>query len=189
MVFLSNQTHKENCMIRKKIIGLYLLTALSAASCKKNEDKHSNHTKDSSAVSSAIEHDSETVHGQKPAETDSAEISTEIPDKAAAPVLKKTVEGTYIAENCDGGRFSIEFKNIDGQSTFKIFDKKKIIAAGNVSSETDEKTGEITNLEMGEIGGLYQGDKIVIQNYGNSMNEFDHFTQCGDKYLEFIRQK
>lgn len=176
-------------MIKKNVIGLCLLTALSIASCKKNEDKHSSHTKDSSAVSTAIEHDSETVHGQKPAAADSAAISTKDPDKATAPTLQKTVEGTYIAENCDGGRFSIEFKNKDGESTFRIFDKKKIIAAGNVSSETDEKTGEITNLEMGEIGGLYQGDKIVIQNYGNSMNEFDHFTQCGDKYLEFTRQK
>jgi hypothetical protein len=42
---------------------------------------------------------------------------------------------------------------------------------------------------MGEIGGVYEGDKIVIQNYGNAMNEFEHFTQCGDKYLEFTRQK
>lgn len=184
-----SSTHKENGMITKNFIGLCLLTALSVASCKKNEDKHAEHKKDSSAVSPAIKQVPEAVKGRKPAETDSAEVDTKDIGKANVPASKKVVEGTFVAENCDGGRFSIEIKNSGGQSTFKIFDRKKIIAAGNVSSETDEKTGEITNLEMGEIGGLYDGDKIVIQNYGNSMNEFDHFTQCGDKYLEFTREQ
>lgn len=176
-------------MISKPFSAICLVAVFSLVSCKKNESQHSKNTKDSSVVSNVIKEDPKPVQHQKTENTDSAAGEDKRKDNVAIPVSKKTVDGIFVANNCDGGRFSIEFKNTGGQSTFKIFDKKKIIAAGNVSTETDEKTGEITNLEMGEIGGLYQGDKIVIQNYGNSMNEFDHFTQCGDKYLEFNRTK
>lgn len=129
-----------------------------------------------------------------PAEKKDSAQSEEKKEDSAEKEVKNTasktsVDGKYIATTCEGGRFSIEFKNKDGNSTFKIFDKTKVIAAGNVSAESDEKTGEIKNITMGEIGGLYEGDKIVIQNYGNAMNEYEHFTQCGDKYLEFTRQK
>lgn len=176
-------------MISKTFSAICLVAVFSLVSCKKNESQHSKNTKDSSVVSNVMKEDPKPVQHQKTENTDSAAGEDKRKDNVAIPVSKKTVDGIFVANNCDGGRFSIEFKNMGGQSTFKIFDKKKIIAAGNVSTETDEKTGEITNLEMGEIGGLYQGDKIVIQNYGNSMNEFDHFTQCGDKYLEFNRTK
>lgn len=176
-------------MITKSFIGLCLFTALSLSSCKKNDDKHTKRKKDSSVASPAMKPDHEAITGRTSVGKDSADVDGKDSDRANVPASKKEVEGTFIAENCDGGRFSIEFKNIGGQPTFKIFDQKKIIATGNVSAETDEKTGEIINLEIGEIGGLYEGDKIVIQNYGNSMNEFDHFSQCGDKYLEFTRKK
>lgn len=175
-------------MISKNFSVICLIAVFSLVSCKKNENQKQK-TKDSSAISEVIKEDPKPVRDQKMEKTDSAVEGDEGKDNTTIQTSKKTVDGIFVAGNCDGGRFSIQFKNTDGQSTFKIFDKKKIIAAGNVSVETDEKTGEITNLEMGEIGGLYQGDKIVIQNYGNSMNEFDHFTQCGDKYLEFTRQK
>ncbi|MEC5173724.1 hypothetical protein [Chryseobacterium nepalense] len=176
-------------MISKNFSVICLVAGFSLVSCNKNENRHTKNTKDSSVVSEVMKEDQKPVQDQKTEKTDSSAGEDEHKDDATIAVSKKTVDGTFVASNCDGGRFSIEFKNTGGQSTFKIFDKKKIIAAGNVSAETDEKTGEITNLEMGEIGGLYQGDKIIIQNYGNSMNEFDHFTQCGDKYLEFNRIK
>ncbi len=176
-------------MISKNFSVIGLIAVLFLVSCKKNEDSQQKNTKDSSAVSGIVKENPKPVNDQKTEKTDSASGEDDREENAAVSVSKKNVDGVFVATNCDGGRFSIEFKNTDGQSTFKILDKKKIIAAGNVSAETDEQTGEITHLEMGEIGGLYQGDKIVIQNYGNSMNEFDHFMQCGDKYLEFNRIK
>lgn len=176
-------------MISKKFSVICLIAVLSAVSCKKNEDRYKKSIKDSSAVSEVTKEYQKPIQDQKTEKPDSAAGKDPHQDNETTSASKKTVDGIFVATNCDGGRFSIEFKNTGGQSTFKIFDQKKIIAAGNVSAETDEKTGAITNLEMGEIGGLYEGDKIVIQNYGNSMNEFDHFTQCGDKYLEFSRQK
>ncbi|GEM_PF-1443983 len=35
-----------------------------------------------------------------------------------------------------------------------------------------------------EISGQYMDKKIVIQNYGNAMNEFTIFSECDMKYLE-----
>lgn len=180
---------KNNFMIKNTIISFCLLAGFSMVGCKK--DQHNNHKsiKDSTVHSQTIGDSMKSVQKIHPVKTDSAIGEYQTNDKATIPASKKTVDGTFVASNCDGGRFAIEFKNTDGKPTFKILDKKKIIAAGNVSSETDEKTGEITTVVMGEIAGLYDGDKIVIQNYGNAMNEFDHFTQCGDKYLEFTREK
>jgi hypothetical protein len=175
-------------MIRKKLFGLLLLAGLAVVSCNKNESNHTKAKSESAVVSSPADQAADPVKKENTGESDG---KTEAPEKIKpeAEVAKKSIEGKYIAAACDGGRFSIEFKNMDGKPVFKILDKGKIIATGNVSAETNEKTGEITEIAMGEIGGLYEGNKIIIQNYGNAMNEFDHFTQCGDKYLEFTKNK
>ncbi|WP_294229841.1 hypothetical protein [uncultured Chryseobacterium sp.] len=175
-------------MIRKKLLGLSLIAGLASISCNKNESNHTKTKPGSSVVSSPAD---QTVDVVKKQSIEKPEENTEDarPGTPKAEATKNSVEGKFIATACDGGRFSIEFKNTDGKPVFKIYDRGKVIAAGNVSTETDEKTGEITEIAMGEIGGLYEGDKIIIQNYGNSMNEFDHFTQCGDKYLEFTKSK
>jgi len=40
-----------------------------------------------------------------------------------------------------------------------------------------------------EIEGKYVDHRIVIQNYGNSMNEYLNFSECDIKYLELIPSK
>ncbi|MDQ0595309.1 hypothetical protein QFZ37_003678 [Chryseobacterium ginsenosidimutans] len=176
-------------MIKKHFIGLCLLAGISMISCGKSESKHAKNKADSSVVSQSPDHAANSLQKPDAQKPDSADSENKEKKDLESPVSKTIIEGKFVANTCDGGRFSMEFKNIDGKPTFKIFDKSKVIAAGNVSSESDEKTGEITAVAMGEIGGLYEGDKIVVQNSGNTMNEFEHFTQCGDKYLEFIKQK
>lgn len=173
-------------MIRKKLFGLSLIAGLALVSCNKNESNHTKAKPETSVVSSPADQADEPVKKQN---TEKPDENTEALEekKPKAEVSNKSVEGKYIAVACDGGRFSIEFKNTNGKPVFKILDKGKVIATGNASTETDEKTGEITEIDMGDIGGLYEGDKIIIQNYGNAMNEFEHFTQCGDKYLEFTK--
>ncbi len=189
MVFLIRQSNsKINCMIIRKITCLSLLSLLFVVSCNKSETKSGQLKTDSGVSAQPVKkiQDSAEIpvsetYGENKEDTGMKTPKAEVP--------KNSVEGKFTASACDGGRFSIEFKNTDGKPVFKIFDKGKVIAAGNVSMETDEKTGEITEIDMGDIGGLYEGDKIIIQNYGNVMNEFDHFTQCGDKYLEFTKSK
>lgn len=175
-------------MIRKKLFGLSLIAGLAVVSCNKNESHHTKAQSESPVGLSRADQAAVPVQKQN---TEKSAENTEAPEdiKPEAEVPKKSIEGKFTAVACDGGRFSIEFKNTDGKPVFRILDQGKIIATGNVSTETDEKTGEITGIDMGDIGGLYEGDKIIVQNYGNAMNEFDHFTQCGDKYLEFTKAR
>jgi len=50
-------------------------------------------------------------------------------------------------------------------------------------------TGLLGTEPKDEIEGQYIGDKIVIQNYGSSMNQYLNFSECDIKYLELIRTK
>jgi hypothetical protein len=95
---------------------------------------------------------------------------------------KDVIEGLYVLKTCENGRFSIRVVKKDALYTFHILDSKKSISRGKVSVE---KEGDNTYLSFGKIGGIWKGNSIQVQNYGNSMNEYNHFTQCEDKYLTF----
>jgi hypothetical protein len=174
-------------MIKSNIIGLCLLAGLSVLSCKKDQHKNQKNVKDSAVVSQTVDDSAKSVQKTNPVEKDSANENQTGEKNPKDVNLKNAIEGKYVAKTCDGGRFSIEIKNVNDKPSFKILDQSKIIASGNASVEEEAMEG--ITISMGEIGGLYDGDKITIQNYGNSMNEFEHFTQCGDKYLEFTKQK
>jgi hypothetical protein len=40
-----------------------------------------------------------------------------------------------------------------------------------------------------EVSGLFNNDTIVIQNYGNAMNQYIVFSECGTKYIELVRSE
>jgi hypothetical protein len=40
-----------------------------------------------------------------------------------------------------------------------------------------------------DIEVAWQDTMLVLQNYGNSMNEYTRFGQCDAKYLELVRQR
>lgn len=41
-----------------------------------------------------------------------------------------------------------------------------------------------------EVQGSYSEDEIVIQNYGNAMNQFTVFEECSDqKYLRLVKKE
>lgn len=90
-------------------------------------------------------------------------------------------EEFYVLKSCKNSRFSISIT--DGN--YKIFDKKKIISKGIVKINRTENPNLIS---LGKIEGAFYKDSIVIQNYGNSMNEYIHFVQCDSKYLTFVRK-
>lgn len=97
----------------------------------------------------------------------------------------KIIEGTYILKTCENSKFSINIKNMQKNIVFKICDKTKTISKGIVNID---KTENPITIGLGKIDGMYYGDSIVIQNYGNSMNEYDHFVQCDQKFLTFIKE-
>lgn len=167
-------------MIKKNIISFCLLAGLVVISCKKNET----HTKSKAADSAGVFQSENTDSiSQKPdAVKANPEIAQSENKSAEKDSTNTSFEGKYIAGNgCENGRYSIELKNVDGKPSFKIFDKTKVIASGNAS------IGD-AGILMGEIGASIEGDKMVIQNTGNSMNPYQHFD-CSEKYLEFNKQK
>ncbi|HPQ53042.1 MAG TPA: hypothetical protein PK253_07300 [Spirochaetota bacterium] len=48
-------------------------------------------------------------------------------------------------------------------------------------------TGTLRSGDRSPVTGIYSGNAITIQNYGNSMNEYVCFTQCDGKYLRLRR--
>ena len=97
------------------------------------------------------------------------------PKKATLIPMKSyenNVEGLYVLKTCENSRFKIKIEKNSGGYSFLIYDKNK----GS------------TYLSFGKIEGQYENDKIQIQNYGNSINEYIHFTQCEEKYLSFVKQ-
>lgn len=45
------------------------------------------------------------------------------------------------------------------------------------------------NNKPGSLSGQYEENKLLIQNYGNSQNEYSFFDECPYKYLEFVKQQ
>lgn len=99
-------------------------------------------------------------------------------------IIKQEIIGSYALKSCENSRFKIKIEKKSGLYSFLIFDKNKIISKGKVKKQNID--GAIY-LTFGKIEGLYENDKIQVQNYGNSMNEYIHFTQCQEKYLSFIK--
>lgn len=87
----------------------------------------------------------------------------------------------YINEKCENSRFSIRIDD----NRYEILDKEKIISKGIVKINRTENPNIIS---LGKIEGAFYKDSIVIQNYGNSKNEYIHFVQCDSKYLTFVRK-
>lgn len=87
----------------------------------------------------------------------------------------------YVSKDCENSRFSLKIFD----NTFQILDKGKTISKGIIEINKSQTSNVIS---LGKIDGVNYGDSIVIQNYGNSVNQFMHFTQCDKKYLTFIKK-
>jgi hypothetical protein len=96
------------------------------------------------------------------------------------------IEGLYVLDSCENGRFKININKKGSVYIYSILDGKKIISKGKTSIRSED--GE-TIVAFGNIAGLYTKNNITVQNYGNSMNEYNHFTQCDQKYLTFEKVK
>ncbi len=94
---------------------------------------------------------------------------------------KRLINSTYVAKNCENSRFTIHLEN----NVYEILDRGKIISKGKINQD---KTSNSNIIKLGKIEGSYYKDSIVIQNYGNSINEYNHFVQCDSKYLTFIKK-
>jgi len=91
--------------------------------------------------------------------------------------------GLYKNEPCN---ISIEItKNTNKTKHFyKIVDNNQTKSQGYISSiKSNGESGFY--IKFKKIDGMYENGSIVIQIYGNSMNEYNHFEDCDSKYLKF----
>lgn len=90
--------------------------------------------------------------------------------------------------------YDIKFddKKLTGKISFnrsleeqKVFIKFEGIKWAEYEGALDEEGGPINrNLELPVgIEGLWQEEEIFIQNFGNAMNYFTKFSECGDKFI------
>lgn len=86
----------------------------------------------------------------------------------------------------------IDNKKLTGKITFnrsleeqKLFLTFEGIKWAEYEGELDDNVEPINkNLELPiGIQSLWQEEEIFIQNYGNSMNYYTKFSECGDKYI------
>lgn len=98
---------------------------------------------------------------------------------------KDIIQGLYILQTCENGRFKISINKKGALYIYNILDREKSISKGKIIILKEDNTIYLT---FGKIEGILQDDSIHIQNYGNSMNKYKHFTQCGDKYLIFKKK-
>lgn len=176
-------------MSRKNILSLVIISAVCLMSCKKNTNLQPEKNTNIAAIQNNTPKDSlnNAASFQQNKTEASATDHQVIPSKTNGTKQDVSeIKGRFVAENCENGRFSIVIAEVSNKLTFKIYDKTKIILSGKAqTSINDDGT---TTIEMGKMGGMFADDKITVQNYGNSMNEYENFTQCEDKYLEFTRK-
>ncbi|WP_076419193.1 hypothetical protein [Colwellia sp. UCD-KL20] len=80
----------------------------------------------------------------------------------------------------------------DSQFKYKITTNARTFMGNFVKSEQQIIFSELyASKSVGnskiEVSALMQGDTLVIQNFGNSMNPFTLFSECDDKYLSLVK--
>ena len=58
----------------------------------------------------------------------------------------------------------------------------------NILIKISKKEGEFY-VQFKNFQAAYENGTLVIQNYGNSMNQYMHFKDCDIKFLEFEKEQ
>lgn len=99
-------------------------------------------------------------------------------------IYAKDINLTGVDKN-EPCNISIEIKNANKTKyLYKIVDNNQIKSQGHISSIKSNGEGGFY-IKFKKFGGVYENGSIIIQNYRNSMNEYNHFEDCDSKYLKF----
>lgn len=102
--------------------------------------------------------------------------------------------GIYRLEENAGCNIVITINEAESGCTY-VINSDGVIKSGKLSFQKEgdqtyfvfngtRRRGDKTTVE-----GLYTDGKILIQNYGNAMNQYVCFEKCDAKYLEFSRSR
>jgi len=135
------------------------LLLLFAVSC--NSGSGNNETQNSDSLSVTTE--------QKSAMDYSGVYTT-----SAESLCKITLTITKAAEEYSY-QISMDKLNYTGKIIFEVTEGQTYLAFDGQIGDNAPKT----------VSGQLMDGAIMIQNYGNSMNEYHYFKQCDEKFLEF----
>ena len=98
--------------------------------------------------------------------------------------------GQYISEDACDIKISIDI--IDKEYTYKIsYDSTNNSGKIKIDSLTGDTYLEFKNLKSvsqdNPISALYENNSLIIQNYGNALNNYTHFKNCDLKYIRLIK--
>ena len=174
--------------MKKIIITLGIIAVVAGGCGQKNAKKQSETTNNESVVSR-----------QNDVNLSSNAINDSV-FSAAAIITKDTTEGAknvylihigkYISVNevedaePDDCAIEIEIKE-NAKYAIKIKGVQQKQGIYEVSSIEDDNI----YIKFNDIQGMYSDNTIFIQNYGNAMNEYNHFTSCDKKYIYLVRKE
>ena len=97
-----------------------------------------------------------------------------------------SITGIYKLLTCDKAELSIDIQGEKGNILFKLCKVDSILFDGRV--QIDPQRGNPESILLDDIEAGYFKDSIVLQNYGNAVDEYPLFKECDDKYLVFVKQ-
>jgi len=128
----------------------------------------------------------------KETKKDSDTVVTELVKEEPTPVTD-TYSGNYVASAETACAISVNIsKTGDSYSYTLTSDGKEYKGTATLANQEAETyitfEGKIETNEPKAVSGLFQGTSIMIQNYGNAMNEFHLFKNCDAKYIELVKE-
>ena len=112
-------------------------------------------------------------------QTKKKDIQTEYTGTYKTDTAKDCVIELIITSQSDGYHYKIKTSTREQEGLLEIT---------KIEQEVYLKfIGLLGTEPKDEIEGQYTNKTIVIQNYGNSMNQYLNFSECDIKYLELLK--
>ncbi|UOQ67004.1 hypothetical protein [Hymenobacter volaticus] len=110
--------------------------------------------------------------------------------QATLPLAEPTYEGTYTVQDTAVCSLSITITKQADTYSFTTSTTRGLVQIEKQDSETYFTFLGLKGTDpKADVEAVWQDTVLVIQNYGNSMNEYLRFAQCDAKYLELVRQQ
>jgi|GEM_PF-914925 len=98
------------------------------------------------------------------------------------------ITGTYLSDSENSCKFKL---SLDAESNYLIKINDETINWGKVNFHHSDNSKDNFYISFGDsdLEALYKNESenenntITFQNYGNSMNEYEYFSQCSEKYI------
>jgi len=105
--------------------------------------------------------------------------NTEVDYTGTYHIVDKTSCDISIVIKKSGNYLTYKSGNVEGKVEIIVEDKDTYLNFMAINGKSPE----------GDCEAKYENESLMIQNEGNSMNQYNHFKQCDAKYLELKKIK